>query len=154
MWLAIAVLLCTLFALVYYSFTKNYNHWNKIGVRQVEPSFPLGTYGEEVLAKRHGLLRSRDEYQRFYDVPYYGIYFIKTPRLVIKDLEFVKNIFIKDFDHFIDRFPSTRGSVQIKTIFVICSVNMIVFSEMAGVREMWIRFGPNKCSTSLVTTGS
>ncbi len=52
------------------------------------------------------MLRSREEYERFSDVPFYGVYFIAKPRIVVKDIELVKHIFIKDFEHFGDRFPN------------------------------------------------
>ena len=31
--------------------------------------FPLGTFGQELFAKKHGLVRGREEYERFHDVP-------------------------------------------------------------------------------------
>ena len=52
---------------------------------QVEPSFPLGTSGQELFAKKHGLVRGREEYERFRDVPFYGTYFLSKPRLVVKE---------------------------------------------------------------------
>ena len=52
---------------------------------QVEPSFPLGTSGQELFAKKHGLVRGREEYERFWDVPFYGTYFLSKPRLVVKE---------------------------------------------------------------------
>ena len=52
---------------------------------QVEPSFPLGTFGKEIFAKKHGLVRGREEYERFRDVPFYGTYYLSRPRLVVKE---------------------------------------------------------------------
>ena len=41
--------------------------------------------------------------------PVYGTYFLSRPRLVVKDPEVVKHIFVKDFDHFVDRMPAGTG---------------------------------------------
>ena len=37
------------------------------------------------------------------NMPYYGIYFFTGPVLMLKDVELVRQILIKDFDHFTDR---------------------------------------------------
>ena len=37
------------------------------------------------------------------EMPYYGIYFLKSPILVVNDVELAKQILVKDFDNFINR---------------------------------------------------
>jgi len=39
-------------------------------------------------------------------VPWYGGYFLASPVLVVRDVDVVKDIMVKKFDHFTDRTNS------------------------------------------------
>ena len=45
-------------------------------------------------------------YEQHSDKPYVGLFSFDKPILLIRDLELVKNILVKDFQYFIDRITS------------------------------------------------
>ena len=51
----------------------------------------------------HGRPQFLAEYQQFKDHPVYGHYIFMKPIPMIKDLDLVKAVMVKDFDHFVDR---------------------------------------------------
>jgi cytochrome P450 len=67
-----------------------------------------------------------EQLQRIYnehsDKPYVGIFAFDKPSLLIRDLELVKNILVKDFQNFMDRtisFEDKFDPVFSKNIFVL-----------------------------------
>jgi len=106
MLLEVLALVAALAAFYYWRHVSKYNYWTKKGVRQLAPKFPYGNYAE-LLARQPG---KREQgvrlYQDFKDVPWYGGYFMSSPVLVVRDVEAVKDIMVKKFDHFTDRTNS------------------------------------------------
>ncbi|XP_069950512.1 cytochrome P450 9e2 [Cherax quadricarinatus] len=90
-----------------------HNHWSTLGV-PTPPYLPFLGH----IHKQLSLFQTRWEYL---DEVYYkyggstfcGMYEIFRPVLMIGDPDLLKNILVKDFDHFIDRrkFPATEGSL-------------------------------------------
>jgi cytochrome P450 family 6 len=104
-----ACLFGLLFAIVYHYYTRNYTHWTRLGLPQLQPTFPFGTFGQDIFAKKSAHQRAREEYRQFYGDPCYGSYILRNPALVIKDVEMIKHVLVKDFDHFVDRYKSHVG---------------------------------------------
>jgi len=88
---------------LYFYFTRNFNFWHKLGVPYVKPTPFFGSLKECALQKTtigEQLQRIYDEHS---DKPYVGIFSFDKPSLLIRDLELVKNILVKDFQNFMDR---------------------------------------------------
>nr|CAI5827210.1 unnamed protein product [Callosobruchus analis] len=97
-------ILCTiLLFLVYKYYTRNNEFFKKRGVKHVPPTAFLGNFREVLLLKKHSAEWLKDLYDKFGDVPYFGVYIFDVPYLVIKSPEIVKNVMVKDFQHFVDR---------------------------------------------------
>lgn len=101
----IAIALASLFALVYYYITKNYNYWEKKGVVYVKPKFPFGTFQEQFLGQKDAGSIS----QKFYTdhkqkgLRYFGTFTVRQATLDLIDLDLCKQVLTKDFGHFVSR---------------------------------------------------
>ncbi|XP_012231781.2 cytochrome P450 6A1-like [Linepithema humile] len=88
---------------LYYYFTSTYDFWNSRGVRGPQPSLLFGTVKDVMLTKKamgHYLKEVYDEYK---DESMIGIFLRKTPILIVKNPELIKDVLIKDFSKFADR---------------------------------------------------
>ncbi len=92
---------------LYHALQAKYQYWTKKGLPQSDTRVPFGSFGDDILGKKHRSLLAREEYQKFYDVPCYGGYIVSKPVLVVKDVDLAKRILVKDFDHFIDHAKSS-----------------------------------------------
>ena len=103
MWMEIFIGFATILILFYIYLTKKWNYWSKRGVYQIQPSFPFGSMPQIFTKSEHindFALRHANETK---GLPYYGLYFLRTPILMVTDVDIVKHICVKDFDHFVDR---------------------------------------------------
>lgn len=90
------LVICILLALHLY-FKECYKYWEKRNVLYEKPKFLFGSLADIImsdvsLGKYIGKL-----YNKF-DVPYFGMFIINNPILVIKDPEILKKVLVKDFD--------------------------------------------------------
>jgi cytochrome P450 family 6 len=96
---------------LYFHFTRNFNFWQKLGIPYVKPSAFVGNLKDCALLKT----TIGEQLQRIYneqsDKPYVGIFSFDKPSLLIRDLELVKNILVKDFPNFMDRIFSSKTSL-------------------------------------------
>ncbi|XP_056647967.1 cytochrome P450 6k1-like isoform X2 [Diorhabda sublineata] len=91
----------TLYVLYKY-LTRNHNYWKSRGVPFEEPYFLVGNFwevfsGKMQIGKHLGYLYSK------YNSPYFGIYILGKPYLVVRSPEIIKKITIRDFKNFDDR---------------------------------------------------
>ncbi|XP_055696549.1 cytochrome P450 6A1-like [Lutzomyia longipalpis] len=97
------VTVVTLLVAGYLYVKKKYQYWEERGVPYVKPQFPLGNLQEmgstkhssEIFTKIYNQLKGKDVFG--------GIFFFTQPVVVALDLEFVRNVFVKDFQYFHDR---------------------------------------------------
>ncbi|CAH0564726.1 unnamed protein product [Brassicogethes aeneus] len=107
-------------ALLYYFMVKPLKYWKKLGVKQGNPTPVFGdSWG--TFWKTQSLA---DFVQYVYDqvpnVRYSGCYQYIVPMLVLKDPELIKQITVKDFDHFVDHssfIPEETDSLWGKNLF-------------------------------------
>jgi cytochrome P450 family 6 len=96
-------LITAIFIGLYFYFIRNFKLWQKLGVPYVKPVPFVGNLKDCVLLKT----TIGEQLQRIYtensDKPYVGIFSFDKPSLVIRDLEMMKNILVKDFHTFMDR---------------------------------------------------
>ncbi|KOB71358.1 Cytochrome P450 Cyp6b29 [Operophtera brumata] len=93
----------TLAYALYLYFTRTFNHWKSRGIIGPEPLPFFGNLKETALRRKN----ITDVYKKFYDEfpneKVVGMYRMTTPSLVLRDLDAIKNVMIKDFDVFVDR---------------------------------------------------
>ncbi|XP_055588835.1 uncharacterized protein LOC129741152 [Uranotaenia lowii] len=80
-----------------------YNYWNHRNVPHAAPSFPFGNLGE--LKQKPLFLLLTEYYNRFKGpgIKFVGLYFFLRPVVVMADLDWAKNVLVRDFQHFHDR---------------------------------------------------
>lgn len=93
-----------IFALIYLYFLYSFGYWKRRGVPEIQPIFP---YGSSRITNRDFTIGgvSADYYKEFKrrGCRYGGIYAGPSPKLVLLDLELIKQIFTKDFAYFTGR---------------------------------------------------
>ncbi|XP_058064803.1 probable cytochrome P450 9f2 [Anopheles bellator] len=96
------LLLGSLALLYYYYVVRALRYFAERGVAHVRPTSVLGNGADFVLRRRHVSEVLSEMYQRFRRHRFFGYYDFLSPIYVIRDLELVKQICIKDFDHFLN----------------------------------------------------
>lgn len=103
--LCIAVPL-VLWALYWYS-TNTFKHWKNKGVHYTEPVIFFGNIKDRLLFRKSFHEVHRDLYRSFDGYKFAGYYEGRRPVLMLRDAELIKNVMVRDFEHFVDR-PSLR----------------------------------------------
>jgi hypothetical protein len=98
--------LSAIFIALYLYFTRNFKFWHKLGIPYVKPTPFVGNLKECAFQKVNIGKQLQQIYKEHSDKPYVGIFSFDKPVLLIRDVELVKNILIKDFQNFIDRLSS------------------------------------------------
>lgn len=96
------LVLAALMALFYQYMTRKFKYWKKRGILEVAPTPFFGNFTDCLRFKK----APADLLKEFYDqgLPYIGFYILDQPALLICDQELVKNVFVKDFNYFNDRY--------------------------------------------------
>ncbi|XP_019551619.2 probable cytochrome P450 6a17 [Aedes albopictus] len=96
-------LLLSVVTLTYFWIGRRYSYWKQRSIPYVEPSFPLGNL--QGLNKRHFGLLAQDVYSKLKETggKFGGMFFFVNPVALILDLDFAKDVFVKDFQYFHDR---------------------------------------------------
>ena len=102
--------IAAIFIGLYFHFTRNFNFWHKLGVPYVKPTPFVGNLKNCVLLKATIGEQLQRIYNEHSDKPYVGIFTFDKPSLLIRDLELVKNVLVKDFQTFMDRAVSAEES--------------------------------------------
>ena len=102
--------IAAIFIGLYFHFTRNFNFWHKLGVPYVKPTPFVGNLKDCVLLKATIGEQLQRIYNEHSDKTYVGIFAFDKPSLLIRDLEMVKNILVKDFQTFMDRAVSAEES--------------------------------------------
>ncbi|KAK1132498.1 hypothetical protein K0M31_013881 [Melipona bicolor] len=104
----IALIAAVLVLLYYYSKIK-LSYWKKRGVKGPKPLPFLGNFKDVLLAKECTTDCFQKAYNEFKDEPMVGVYGGHEPLLILRDLDLIKDVLIKDFNKFAQR---THGSVR------------------------------------------
>jgi cytochrome P450 family 6 len=113
------IILTTLMIVAYLYMTRKFNYWKKRGVMEVTPTPFLGSF-VDFLKKSPGCF-IKDLYSQAKGMPYIGFYILDKPFLLIRDRELVKNILVKDFNYFTDRYasPGVQDRLAYASLFFI-----------------------------------
>lgn len=105
----------------YYYYTSTFDYWKIRGILGPQPTVFIGNF-KDILLRRVSLAdKLREFYEEYKKEPMFGIFEGTTPILVIKDLELVKDVLIKDFPLFVNRglrlFPKVLENYNLFTNF-------------------------------------
>lgn len=78
-----------------------YSYWQRCGVPYSKPSFPFGNFGK-IFRQNISIGEQIDEFYRSTTEPFIGVYGLFRPTLIVRDTNLIRNILIKDFQHFVD----------------------------------------------------
>jgi len=104
--LVLVVSFALIFIAFYHYFTRNFTFWHKLGIPYVKPTPFLGNLKDCAFQKVNIGENLQRIYKQHSDKPYVGIFSFDKPILLIRDVELVKNILVKDFQYFVDRVIS------------------------------------------------
>ncbi|XP_017776422.1 PREDICTED: cytochrome P450 9e2-like [Nicrophorus vespilloides] len=107
-WIIIGILLLILF---YFLCVKPYSFWKSRGVAQ-QQTWLIGDLLQMIFTKRPYPQIIRDQYNAFPNERYIGMYQFGFPALIARDLDLIKQITVKDFDHFTDHITFFPESVE------------------------------------------
>jgi len=93
---------------LYFYVTRNFKIWQQLGVPYVKPTPFFGNLKECTLQKTTIGEQLQRIYNEHSDKPYVGIFSFDKPSLLIRDLELVKNILVKNFQNFMERIFSVE----------------------------------------------
>ncbi|CAD0202165.1 unnamed protein product [Chrysodeixis includens] len=99
----IPLVVIALYYALYYFFTRNFNYWKKRNVRGPEPMALFGNLKESALRQKNIGLVMQEIYDSYPEEKVVGMFRMTTPSLLIRDLDILKHIMIKDFELFADR---------------------------------------------------
>nr|XP_022908462.1 cytochrome P450 9e2-like [Onthophagus taurus] len=116
------ILFVLLVILLLIKLSKTYSYWTERGVKQRKQTYLLGDNGKVFLKKESFFDMITSIYNAFPEERYIGMYQGLLPTLVIKDPDLIKNIAIKDFDHFTDHqqvIPNGIDDVWAKNLLTL-----------------------------------
>ncbi|KAK0073688.1 hypothetical protein PV325_009362 [Microctonus aethiopoides] len=82
---------------------------------EVKPTPFIGNFSDCLIAKRSAGQWLQDIYNHGAGSPYVGIYLFRQPCLLIRDPELIKNVLIRDFNYFQDRYARASPDDKIGT---------------------------------------
>ncbi|XP_014237778.1 cytochrome P450 6a2-like [Trichogramma pretiosum] len=91
------------FLAVYYYFVANFNFWRDQKVKGPKPLPFFGNVIDIMLGRSSLGDYLAKVYEEFKDEPLIGIFTRRTPVIIVKDPELIKDVLIKDFTTFADR---------------------------------------------------
>ncbi|CAH2061690.1 unnamed protein product, partial [Iphiclides podalirius] len=89
--------------MLYYYLTRTFSYWKRRNVPGPRPLPLFGNLMDSALRKKNIGMVFKEIYDQFPDEKVVGIYRMTTPSLLLRDLELIKHVLIKDFDCFSDR---------------------------------------------------
>lgn len=96
-WLSIFIIVCTS---VWYYFKSKYSFWKTKGVRFITPAIPFGNLKDMILLRKSTTEMTKEFYDAFPEERFVGLYEGMKPMILIRDLELIKHVMVKDFSHF------------------------------------------------------
>nr|QLI62194.1 cytochrome P450 45 [Streltzoviella insularis] len=91
-----------LLAALYLYFHQRYSRFSRHGVKTVKPTPPFGNMGRITLRIEHFVDMLERLYNEYPDEKFVGMFEFVNPMVLIRDIELIKRIGIKDFDSFLD----------------------------------------------------
>lgn len=90
-------------------FQHKFTYWSRRRVAGPKPVIPFGNIKDVIKKKEQFFQPYIDNYYKYKNLPYVGMYSFHCPVLLINDLEMAKHVLIKDFDNFQSRGTYAGG---------------------------------------------
>ncbi|XP_075148982.1 putative cytochrome P450 9f2 [Haematobia irritans] len=82
--------------------TKGHDFFKKRNIPYEKPTFIFGG-GVEIIFRRKSVYQVQNEIQQRHNGKVFGVFDNRDPVLMLKDPKLIKHVFVKDFDHFVNR---------------------------------------------------
>lgn len=112
---------------LYYYYTSTYTFWKSRGVSGPRPTFFFGNVKDATLLKESMTDLLTKLYKEYKSERLIGIFSRKTPVLILRDPDLIKDVLIKDFSKFTER--GLNFSEKVRTYFELCYSKRDVFRE-------------------------
>ncbi|XP_013173756.1 PREDICTED: cytochrome P450 6B1-like [Papilio xuthus] len=99
----ILVSVAILLIIIYFYFTRTFHYWIKRNVPGPKPLPFFGNLKDSFLRRKSVIMVYSSIYEAFPNEKVVGIFRMTTPCLLLRDLDVIKHVMIKDFDLFVDR---------------------------------------------------
>ncbi|EFA09240.1 cytochrome P450 9e2 [Tribolium castaneum] len=99
----ILIVIAAIIAISYHQLRRYHKYWSEKGVQQGDPLPLFGHCLGTTLQKQSLSEFIQMSYNVAPDARYCGIYQFYSPILIVRDPELIKQITVKDFDHFVNR---------------------------------------------------
>lgn len=112
--LVFVALLAVAISSLYLWCRHRYSYWQRHGIPYIEPRWLIGNTGNALTLKRNYGLYVSDIYNesKMAKEAVVGMYIFHQPGLVIRDLDLIKSILIKDFNYFANRNAQTDPHID------------------------------------------
>ncbi|XP_053660558.1 probable cytochrome P450 9f2 [Anopheles marshallii] len=97
--------IAAILGLLYYYVRSRYRYFLDKPYPHLKPTFLFGSSAPIMLRQRDVIKHVEKVYNTFPEAKVFGLYDLLTPNLILRDLECVKQIGVKDFDYFTDHTP-------------------------------------------------
>jgi cytochrome P450 family 6 len=101
--LDVGALFACLLALAYVYFKTSVSYWQKRKAPYIEPTFPIGNFGDLILMRKSAGHVFADLYKKLDGEKYGGTYLFTKPGFIFRDPDIIKDVLVKDFTSFHDR---------------------------------------------------
>jgi len=88
---------------LYVYFKICYSYWKKRGIPTLKPTAPFGNFSHSILSGKNPGFQLAELYKAFDGHPVGGVYTFGAPSLLLRHPDVIKDILVKDFDHFYSR---------------------------------------------------
>jgi cytochrome P450 family 6 len=101
--LQVGLLATVILAAIYIYMKSTYSYWTKLGIPVHNPAVPFGNFSDAAL-KNIGIQALISKYYKAFDGHKLGgLYGFTSKFLLVRDPELIRDVLVKDFDHFHDR---------------------------------------------------
>ncbi|KAJ9594227.1 hypothetical protein L9F63_014387 [Diploptera punctata] len=97
-------ILASLVVGIYFYATRNFKFWKRLGVPYVSP-YPLVGSVKDVAFQKCAIGEFlKDIYSEYKGLRYVGFYSLDQPAIVVRDLDLIRSVLVKDFNNYADHF--------------------------------------------------
>ena len=98
--------------LLYIYFKICYSYWKKRGIPTLKPIAPFGNFSYSILSGKNPGHEMAELYKAFDGHTVGGVYSFGAPSLLLRHPDVIKDILVKDFDHFYSRGRTFDGEAE------------------------------------------